>query len=78
MEGGIEINPDAAELLAAMALVCINKGDLRHAKEYLDEAEDIDENLDIVQAVRTYYNEARQTQQRPQKQKGKSRKSKKK
>jgi tetratricopeptide (TPR) repeat protein len=77
LQEGIELNPDAAELLAALALVYINKGDLRHAKEYLDEAEDIDENLDIVQAVHTYYNEARQAQQRPQKQKGKSRKFKK-
>ena len=79
LEEGIEINPDAAELLAAMALVYINKGDLRHAKEYLDDAEDIDEELDIVQAVHGYYDEARQAQQqRPQKQKGKSRKFKKK
>ncbi len=79
LEEGIEINPDAAELLAAMALVYINKGDLRHAKEYLDDAEDIDEELDIVQAVHGYYDDARQVQQqRPQKQKGKSRKFKKK
>lgn len=79
LEEGIEINPDAAELLAAMALVYINKGDLRHAKEYLDDAEDIDEELDIVQAVHGYYDDARQAQQqRPQKQKGKSRKFKKK
>ncbi len=63
MEEGIEVNPDAAELLAAMALVYINKGDLRHAKEYLDEAEDIDADLDIVQAVHAYYDEARQAQQ---------------
>jgi tetratricopeptide (TPR) repeat protein len=79
LEEGIEINPDAAELLAAMALVFINKGDLRHAKEYLDDAEDIDEELDIVQAVHGFYDDARQAQQqRPQKQKGKSRKFKKK
>jgi tetratricopeptide (TPR) repeat protein len=78
LEEGIEINPDAAELLAAMALVFINKGDLRHAKEYLDDAEDIDEELDIVQAIHGFYDEARQAQQRPQKQKGKSRKFKKK
>lgn len=76
LEEGLTNNPDDADLLASMALVYINKGNLRLAKEYLDEAEEIDADLDLVQVVRQLY-DVKHAERRQHKQKGKSRKFKK-
>ena len=49
---GIRALPQSAHLRALMATVYFHQNDRRRAKEYLEEAERINPNLDIVQAVR--------------------------
>jgi tetratricopeptide (TPR) repeat protein len=55
VEEGLEVNPDAADLLATLAMVHIQDDDLDSARQYLEEAEDIDDELEIVQTVRQIY-----------------------
>ena len=76
LEDGLEINPASPELLATLALVYIQGGDLREAKELLDEAEEIDPDLEIVQEVRRIY-EAQRAQRQASKPKSKQHKRKK-
>jgi len=49
---GIRALPQSALLRALMAMVYVQKKDRRRAQEYLSEAERLDPNLDVVQAVR--------------------------
>jgi tetratricopeptide (TPR) repeat protein len=55
VEEGLEVNPDAADLLATLAMVHIEGDDLDSARQCLEEAEDIDDELEIVQTVRRIY-----------------------
>lgn len=50
---GIGVLPQSAHLRALMAAVYLEKGDRRRALEYLDEAERINPNIELVQALRT-------------------------
>jgi len=63
VEEGLEVNPDAADLLATLAMVHIEGDDLDSARECLEEAEDIDDELEIVQTVRRIY-DARESERR--------------
>jgi len=78
LEEGLEIAPDSAELLAILAMVHMQQGDVRAAKELLDEAEEIDPQLEIVQKVRDLYDTYRATLRQPSKNKAKNRKTKRK
>lgn len=49
---GIRALPQSAALRALMALIYIEKGDSRRAHEYLVEAEHLNPNLEIIQAIR--------------------------
>ncbi|MBV9229497.1 MAG: tetratricopeptide repeat protein, partial [Chloroflexi bacterium] len=78
LEQGLEIAPDSAELLAILAMVLMQQGDLRTAGELLDEAEEIDPELEVVQKVRETYNTLKLALRPPSKHKAKHHKTKKK
>jgi len=50
---GLEAIPDSAELLVAQAIILINKGDFVQAEQSLDEAEEIDPEVELLQEART-------------------------
>jgi protein involved in temperature-dependent protein secretion len=56
VEQGIQANPSSAHLKALLAGVLVEMGDRRHARAILEEAERINPNLDIVQAMRQVLN----------------------
>jgi tetratricopeptide (TPR) repeat protein len=56
VEQGIQANPSSAHLKALLAGVLVEMGDRRHARAMLEEAERINPNLDIVQAMRQVLN----------------------
>jgi tetratricopeptide (TPR) repeat protein len=49
---GIRAMPQSAQLRALMAMVYVEKKDRRRAQEYLSEAEQLNPDLEIVQAIR--------------------------
>jgi tetratricopeptide (TPR) repeat protein len=49
---GIRTIPQSAHLRALMSLVYLEQGDNRRAREYLQEAERINPDLEIIQALR--------------------------
>lgn len=49
---GIDANPFAADIMAAQAMLYINAGNLRKAEELIEEAEEIDPDMEIVFMVR--------------------------
>src|SRR5437660_1575072 len=78
LEEGLEENPDAAELMASLALLHLENKDLRTAHEYLIDAENTDPELEIVQIARQRYNDERAVQRQSPKPKSKQHKPKKK
>jgi tetratricopeptide (TPR) repeat protein len=50
---GLEAIPDSADLLVAQAIILINKGDFVQAEQSLDEAEEIDPEVELLQEART-------------------------
>jgi tetratricopeptide (TPR) repeat protein len=62
---GLDVNPDAADLLAALALVYLQGNDTRSAAKYLEQAEALDPEDEMVQQTRQMFN-AQRTQQRSQ------------
>ncbi len=50
---GLEAVSDSADLLVAQAIILINKGDLHEAEQYLDEAEEIDPEAELLQDARS-------------------------
>jgi tetratricopeptide (TPR) repeat protein len=52
VEQGISANPSSAHLKALLAAVLLEMGDRRRSRAMLEEAEQINPNLEIVQAVR--------------------------
>lgn len=51
LKQGLKHAPDSADLLATLSIAYLRGGDLRSAEKYLEQAEDIDEDLDIVQTA---------------------------
>jgi tetratricopeptide (TPR) repeat protein len=49
---GLEAIPDSADLLVAQAIILINKGDFVQAEQFLDEAEEIDPEVELLQDAR--------------------------
>ncbi len=52
LDQGIDANPFAADIIAAQAMMYINAGNLRKAEELIEEAEEIDPDMEIVFMVR--------------------------
>lgn len=52
-EQGLERNPESIELLTSMTKVCIAQGKLKEAEEYLEEAEDLDPDDQLVEDTRS-------------------------
>lgn len=68
LQKGLDENPFAADLMAAQAMVYINEGDIRKAEEIIEEAEEIDPEVELVYVVRQVIDmqkeQMRQQQQR--------------
>jgi tetratricopeptide (TPR) repeat protein len=62
---GLDVNPDAADLFAALALVYLQGNDTRSAAKYLEQGEALDPEDELVQEARQVFN-AQRTQQRSQ------------
>jgi len=58
LERGLEANLNSAPLLALLASVYLDEGDLRRAETLLKQAEQLNPNLEIVQAAREMLNRA--------------------
>ena len=52
LERGIEANPFAADIMAAQAMLYISMGNLRKAEERIEEAEEIDPDMEMVFVTR--------------------------
>ncbi|MBA2677209.1 MAG: hypothetical protein H0U76_02245 [Ktedonobacteraceae bacterium] len=65
LRGGLDVNPDAADLFAALSLVYLQGNDTRSAAKYLEQAEALDPDDEMVQETRQMFN-AQRTQQRSQ------------
>jgi tetratricopeptide (TPR) repeat protein len=52
LEQGLHVNQDSAELRVYLAIVLIAMGDDRRAEKLLDEAEEIDPDLEFIQTLR--------------------------
>jgi Tfp pilus assembly protein PilF len=63
LQEGLQWNSEAPDLLAQLSLVYMQDNDLRTAYKYLQQAQEIDEQHEIVQKARARYNTLR-TQQR--------------
>ncbi|GAC1636819.1 MAG: hypothetical protein NVS4B9_29990 [Ktedonobacteraceae bacterium] len=63
LRAGLEVNPDAADLFAALALVYLQNNDIRTAAKYLEQAEALDAEDEMVQEARQMFN-AQKAQQR--------------
>jgi tetratricopeptide (TPR) repeat protein len=50
---GLEAIPDSADLLVAQAIILINKAEFVQAEQFLDEAEEIDPEVELLQEART-------------------------
>ena len=62
---GLTVNPDAADLFAALSLVYLQGNDTRSAAKYLEQAEALDSEDEMVQEARQMFN-AQKTQHRSQ------------
>ena len=79
LEQGIAANPLTADIKAALAILYIGTGDLRRAEELVDDAEEIDPDMEIVSVVRQVIDMQKlQMQQQQRSTNSKSNKSKKK
>jgi tetratricopeptide (TPR) repeat protein len=56
LEEGLRINPGSAQLRAFLALAASESGDYRKAEELLDEAEQLDPELDMIEMYRVLLN----------------------
>ena len=65
LRAGLDVNPDAADLFAALSLVYLQGNDTRSAAKYLEQAEALDPEDEMVQQTRQMFN-AQRTQQRSQ------------
>jgi len=63
LQEGLQWDSEAPDLLAELSIVYIQGNDLRTAHKYLQQAEDIDDEHELVQKARALYNE-RRVQQR--------------
>jgi tetratricopeptide (TPR) repeat protein len=63
LQEGLQWNDEAPDILAQLAIVYIHGNDLRTAQKHLQQAEDIDEEDEVVQKARALYNQ-RRVQQR--------------
>jgi len=61
---GLEVNPDAADLFAALSLVYMQGNDIRNAAKYLEQAETLDSEDEMVQEARQMFNAQKAQQQR--------------
>ena len=52
LEQGLRVNQDSAELRVYLAMVLMAMGDDRRAEQLVDEAEDIDPDLELIQTAR--------------------------
>ena len=52
LEQGLRVNQDSAELRVSLAMVLVAMGDDRGVEKLLDEAEEIDPDLELIQTVR--------------------------
>ncbi len=59
LEDGLSLFPDEPELYAAFAIAEIQSGNLRNAEEYLDMAEEIDADVELVQDARLLLNQVK-------------------
>ncbi|QBD81862.1 tetratricopeptide repeat protein [Ktedonosporobacter rubrisoli] len=69
LEEGLELNPEAADLLAALTLIYLENNDFNSAREYLEEAEELDPELEAVQQARQIFNERIARRKKPAKSK---------
>jgi tetratricopeptide (TPR) repeat protein len=60
---GLEATPDSADLLVAQSINLINKGDFVQAEQFLDEAEEINPQVELLQDARTLLLTERQREQ---------------
>ncbi len=70
LEDGLSLFPDEPELYAAFAIAEIQSNNLRNAEEYLDMAEEIDAEVELVQDARLLLNQVK-AQRKALKPKGK-------
>lgn len=62
LQEGLQWDSEAPDLLAQLSIVYTQGNDLRTAQKYLQQAEDIDDENEIVQKARALYNERRAKQ----------------
>jgi tetratricopeptide (TPR) repeat protein len=62
LKEGLELDSEAPDLLAQLSIVYIQNNDLRTAQKYLQKAEDIDEEDEVVKKARALYKEYRAKQ----------------
>lgn len=77
LKQGLEVDSEAPELLAILSLTYIQGGDLRNAEKYLEQAEESDDEHELVEAVRTIFNDEKAKQHTTPKPKFKQRKKRK-
>src|SRR5262249_20700613 len=63
LQEGLQWDSEAPDLLAQLSIAYIHINDLRTAQKYLQQAEDINDEDEVVQKARALYNK-RRTQQR--------------
>ena len=59
---GLAIDPESVDLLAMVSLAYLQNNDLRNAGKYLDQAEELDEEHQLVQVARSAYNQLKKQQ----------------
>jgi Tfp pilus assembly protein PilF len=59
LQEGLQWSSEAPDLLAQLSLVYMQDNDLRTAHKYLQQAEEVDDQHEIVQKARARYNELR-------------------
>ena len=62
LQEGLEQDPEAPDLLAQLSIAYIQINDLRTAQKYLEQAEDINSEDEVVQKARALYNRRRAQQ----------------
>jgi Tfp pilus assembly protein PilF len=62
LQEGLQWDSEAPDLLAQLSIVYTRINDLRTAQKYLQQAEDIDDEHELVQKARALYNERRSLQ----------------
>ncbi|TMC19889.1 MAG: hypothetical protein E6J34_14415 [Chloroflexi bacterium] len=74
LEQGLEVDDESPDLLVAFTLLYMGQKDFHTAQDYLEEAEEVAPDLDIVRETRAKFNLARTEHQRQAKAKGEQRK----